>query len=97
MPLDTSHEPSWRLNRNVGLEEALTLPRIAIEAVEPVVDGGRFAAKAISGQPVTVSAVIFADGHDQLAAERLWRPVTYTRWQRVPLTFISNDHWDVEL
>jgi starch synthase (maltosyl-transferring) len=97
MPLDTSHEPSWRLNGNVGLEEALTLPRIAIESVEPVVDGGRFAAKAISGQPVTVSAVIFADGHDQLAAELLWRPVTYTHWQRVPLTFISNDHWDVEL
>jgi starch synthase (maltosyl-transferring) len=97
MPLDTSHEPSWRLNGNVGLEEALTLPRIAIESVEPVVDAGRFAAKAISGQPVTVSAVIFADGHDQLAAELLWRPVNYTHWQRVPLTFITNDHWQAEL
>ncbi len=97
MPLDTPHEPSWRLNGHVGLEEALTLPRIAIESVAPVIDGGRFAAKAISGQPVTVSAVIFADGHDQLAAELLWRPADYTHWQRMPLMFITNDHWQAEL
>ncbi|MED5501689.1 MAG: maltotransferase domain-containing protein, partial [Pseudomonadota bacterium] len=47
-------------------------PRIAIEAVQPSLEQGRFAAKAIAGRPVTVSAVIFADGHDVLAAAVNW-------------------------
>lgn len=47
-------------------------PRIAIEAVQPSLEQGRFAAKTIAGQPITVSAVIFADGHDVLAAAVNW-------------------------
>ncbi len=47
-------------------------PRIAIEAVQPSLEQGRFAAKTIAGQPVTVSAVIFADGHDVLATAVYW-------------------------
>jgi starch synthase (maltosyl-transferring) len=47
----------WRM------EDALAMPRIAIESLDPVVEQGRFAAKAIVGTPVRVSAVIFADGH----------------------------------
>lgn len=56
-------------------EAALTAaraPRIAIESVQPSLEQGRFAAKAIAGQPVEVSAVIFADGHDVLAAAVAW-------------------------
>jgi starch synthase (maltosyl-transferring) len=45
------------------MEDALAMPRIAIESLDPVVEQGRFAAKAIVGTPVRVSAVIFADGH----------------------------------
>ena len=58
-----------------GDESALAAahsPRIAIEAVQPSLEQGRFAAKAIAGRPVTVSAVIFADGHDVLAAAVNW-------------------------
>ena len=55
------------------LEQALQMPRIAIESTLPVVDDGRFAAKAIIGQPVMVTSRIFADGHDQLAAAVCWR------------------------
>ena len=50
--LDKPFAASWRLSGRVGLQEALTLPRIAIENVEPVAEGGRLAAKAIVGQPV---------------------------------------------
>ncbi|WP_198651236.1 alpha-1,4-glucan--maltose-1-phosphate maltosyltransferase [Salinicola sp. CPA57] len=56
-----------------GLQAATRSPRIAIEAVQPSLELGRFAAKTIAGQPITVSAVIFADGHDVLAAEVVWR------------------------
>ncbi|MFB9865847.1 alpha-1,4-glucan--maltose-1-phosphate maltosyltransferase [Vreelandella sulfidaeris] len=51
---------------------AAQAPRIAIEAVSPSLDQGRFAAKAIVDEPVTVKATIFADGHDVLAAAVCW-------------------------
>ncbi|MHB0763897.1 alpha-1,4-glucan--maltose-1-phosphate maltosyltransferase [Stutzerimonas sp. NM35] len=67
------------------LEQALRLPRIAIDAIQPVLDEGRFAAKAIIGQPVVVSCRVFADGHDQLAAAICWRQQGEENWRRAPL------------
>ncbi|TDX25359.1 alpha-1,4-glucan:maltose-1-phosphate maltosyltransferase [Modicisalibacter xianhensis] len=55
-----------------NVQAAAQSPRIAIESVQPSLEHGRFAAKAIAGEPVTVSAVIFADGHDVLAAAVNW-------------------------
>src|SRR5271166_6398169 len=37
-----------------GAERAATRPRIAIEAVRPVVEGGRFAAKGIAGETARI-------------------------------------------
>ncbi|SFU44848.1 alpha-1,4-glucan--maltose-1-phosphate maltosyltransferase [Halomonas korlensis] len=51
---------------------AVKAPRIAIESVQPSLDHGRFATKAIVDEPVIVRAVIFADGHDVLAAAVCW-------------------------
>src|SRR5690554_1721869 len=51
---------------------AIHAPRIAIETVQPSLDHGRFAAKAIVDEPVSVTATIFADGHDVLAAAVCW-------------------------
>ena len=76
------------------LEQALKMPRIAIEATEPVLDGGRFAAKAIIGHPVNVTSKIFADGHDQLAAAICWRTKDETGWRRVRLKLLGNDSWE---
>ncbi|EKM95882.1 alpha-amylase family protein [Stutzerimonas degradans] len=75
------------------LEEALQMGRIAIESTEPVVENGRFAAKAIIGQPVTVSSRIFADGHDQLAASVCWRARGEESWRRARLKQLGNDRW----
>ncbi|MRK22020.1 alpha-1,4-glucan--maltose-1-phosphate maltosyltransferase [Pseudomonas sp. JG-B] len=68
-------------------------PRLAIEGVEPVVDGGRFPAKCICGQTLEVRAVIFADGHDQLAADLLWKMAGHSDWRRVSMEPLGNDHW----
>ena len=38
--------------------------RVVIEPVSPVVDGGRFPAKAALGETVRVAADVFADGHE---------------------------------
>jgi starch synthase (maltosyl-transferring) len=42
--------------------------RVVIEAVRPEIDGGRFFIKRTSGESVDVTATIFADGHDVIAA-----------------------------
>jgi len=77
------------------LEQALRLSRIAIEATQPVLENGRFAAKAIIGQPVVVTARVFADGHDQLAAAVCWRQKGEEGWRRVPLKEVNHglDIW----
>lgn len=67
--------------------------RIAIEAVSPVVDDGRFPVKRSVGDLVEVTADIFSDGHEVLAAELLWQAEDETAWSRVPMRFVVNDRW----
>ena len=73
--------------------DAAKRPRIAIEAVTPSVDDGRFPVKTIAGRPVTVEADIFADGHEVLRAEVLWRGPKGGEWKRAPMTELVNDRW----
>src|SRR5690606_27366607 len=69
--------------------------RVVIEPVAPLVDGGRFAAKAALGEPVTVVADVFGEGHDAVAGAVRWRQVAPARsgWQEAPLVFEGNDRW----
>jgi starch synthase (maltosyl-transferring) len=67
--------------------------RFFIEDIYPVVDGGRFAAKRIAGEPFEVWADIFRDGHDVVAAALLWRRSGDTEWQREPMRLFDNDRW----
>ncbi|SEM46322.1 alpha-1,4-glucan:maltose-1-phosphate maltosyltransferase [Bosea lupini] len=67
--------------------------RLAIEAVTPAVDNGRFAAKRTVGDVVAVEADIFSDGHDVLAAELRWRAVDESEWSRAPMRLLVNDRW----
>ena len=66
--------------RQAGAERAATQPRIAIEAVRPVVEGGRFAAKGIAGEMARIEADLISDGHGKLAADLLWRPADANEW-----------------
>jgi starch synthase (maltosyl-transferring) len=45
--------------------------RIPISKVTPVVDGGRWPAKAFQGEVIPFSAVVFREGHDALGVEVL--------------------------
>jgi starch synthase (maltosyl-transferring) len=67
--------------------------RVIIENVKPAVDGGRFAAKRIVGDRVTVSADIFGDGHDHVSARLLFRELGQKNWQSVPMEPLGNDRW----
>ncbi len=75
--------------------------RAIIESVQPEIDAGRFPAKRIAGDQVRVEADIFAEGHDTVAADLLYRHAGVRRrastsnagWQRVPMAPVGNDRW----
>jgi starch synthase (maltosyl-transferring) len=67
--------------------------RAVVDAVLPVVDGGRFAAKRVVGEPVEVEAHCFTDGHDRLRVLLLWRAEDDTAWHEVPMQAHPNDVW----
>ena len=84
-----------RLPLNEGSAEAATQsPRIAIEAIAPAVDDGRFAVKRAVGQAVTVTADVFTDGHAYIAVRLLWRAGDEGAWNEVPMLAKPNDVWE---
>lgn len=67
--------------------------RVVIEEIQPVVNGGRYPACRIVGDKVEVSAAIFADGHDHLAARVLYKHSSERRWRSAPMVALGNDLW----
>jgi starch synthase (maltosyl-transferring) len=70
--------------------------RAIVDAVLPVVDGGRFPAKRIAGEPVRVEAHCFTDGHDKLAVVLRWHAVDAAETYEVDMTAQGNDAWTAE-
>ena len=71
--------------------------RVIIEGVSPIVDDGRFPAKRVVGDTVSVEADIFADGHDLLSAVLLHHHQNESRPQQTRMTALANDRWRAEL
>lgn len=76
-----------------GAAGAAMMPRLVVEDVSPFVEGG-FPVKRVVGEAVIVEASIFADGHEQLAAELLWRPADAAEWSVVPMEELPNYRWE---
>ena len=70
------------------------LGRIVIDEVRPRTPTGAYPAKVVVGELVTVSADIFRDGHDLLAARVCWRPTGSKGWLESPMTEVVNDRWE---
>lgn len=66
---------------------------VAIENVDPEINGGRFRAKAVVGDAVEVTADIFRDGPDLLAAVLRYRGPGDKRWSETAMTLVDNDRW----
>ena len=62
-------------------------PRIQIEDPRPLIDGGRYRAKAIVGDTYQVNALVFRDGPDVLRVVVKHRPKGEAEWREAPL------HW----
>ena len=75
----------------------LAASRVAIEAVSPEINGGRYVAKAIAGIDLRVEADIFCDGHDKIDAAILYRFVGQSDWTEAPMRFFDNDRWRGEI
>jgi starch synthase (maltosyl-transferring) len=76
------------------------LDRITIDRIEPTTPSRRFPIKAVVGEPIIVSADIFADGRDVLAARLRWRrsaAAAATPWQTSPMREVGDDRWVGEL
>lgn len=76
-----------------SLDSAVKLPRVAIEAITPAIDGGEFVVKRIVGQSVQVECDAFMDGHDQVAVALLWRAADESQWKQMRMRPIGNDRW----
>ena len=73
--------------------------RIGIADVQPTVSCGRYPARAVVGEIVTVSATVFREGHDAVAAD-----IAVTRGDGSPAPFLrmvpgspGTDRWSAEL
>jgi len=67
--------------------------RIAIEAVNPQVNCGRFGVQRVVGDEMVVQADIFSDGHDEVVALLLFRRTGEEQWQETIMLRLDNDRW----
>ena len=71
--------------------------RIQIQEVSPSLDGGRWPVKRTLGEPLEVSATIFADGHDVLEAALLHRGPEARRWTETRMEHLGNDRFTASI
>lgn len=80
--------------KRIRIVATLTPPRIIIEKVTPEIDGGKYPVKRLVGDQVVVRAVVFADGHDEVKADLLFRKAGEKEWQSTPMKATGNDAWE---
>ena len=73
--------------------------RIPIVDVSPVVDAGQYPAKAVVGEPLTVSATVFREGHDAVNADAVLTAPNGTVHARVRMRpgEPGTDRWSAEV
>jgi starch synthase (maltosyl-transferring) len=67
--------------------------RVVITNISPQVESGQYPAKVLLNHPVALTASIFTDGHDEVAASVLVKHESERQWKEIPLWLINNDHW----
>jgi len=67
--------------------------RVVIDHVRPQLDGGRFPIKRALGETVAVEAHAFADGHDRLRVELLYRRHGHKTWKSFEMIDQGRDEW----
>ncbi|MBA2753491.1 MAG: alpha-1,4-glucan--maltose-1-phosphate maltosyltransferase [Chloroflexia bacterium] len=81
------------LPRTIGATIASPPSSILIESVLPQIDGGRYPVKREVGDVLHVTADIFREGHEHLAAVLKVRDWQSSDWDEFEMTRIDNDRW----
>ncbi len=76
---------------------AANRPRLVLERISPSIEGGDFAVKRVVGETVLIDALLYGDGHEQLAAELQWRAIDASDWQVARMKQLPNDAWQASL
>ena len=69
-------------------------PTVTIQNVRPQVDCGRYAVKREAGDLLRVTADIFKDGHDKIAAVLRIRQLGDRDWSETDMAYVDNDLWE---
>ena len=67
--------------------------RVIIEEIQPQVDCGRHPVRRFLGDAIKISAAIFSDGHDHVAARLLYKHESERDWRIAPMMELTNDLW----
>ena len=70
---------------------------VVISNLSPLIEGGRYPAKRVVDESVTIGAEIFKDGHDQVVASVGWRMAGAKQVEEVLLIAKENDRWEATL
>ena len=82
------------------ITDGLRFGRFPITAVQPVVEGGKFPAKALPGEGIVVGATAFREGHDQLGVSAVLLDPRGKERQRIRLApprgerGLGTDRWE---
>ena len=76
-----------------SLPELDNYPAIAIEDLQPELDGGQWPIKRVVGDTIEVSADIFKEGHDLLQARVIYHALDEKGWHEQPMLPTVNDRW----
>ena len=67
--------------------------RVIIQNLSTEINGGRYAAKRVVGEPFEVKADIYADGHDRIRAFLRYKAPQGRTWQEVEFEDLENHRW----
>src|SRR5688572_2150648 len=84
--------------RRPAADRAERRPRVHIEGLTPVVDGGRWPVKRVVGDVLRIGADVLKDGHDLMAARSCWRGPGDDAWVWVMMAYDDpSDRWTAEV
>lgn len=67
--------------------------RAVVEQLSPQIDCGRFPIKRVIGEAVVVEGDVFADGHDELSCQLLYRHCDDSEWHPLSMVRLGDDRW----
>jgi starch synthase (maltosyl-transferring) len=67
--------------------------RVYIDNISPEIDGGKYPARRVVNQSVEVEADVFADGHDWVRAQLLYRHESEKKFREAPMNLIGGERW----